>query len=556
MILQDKPGFLPDLPQWVIWISAILIVSFQLGGYPVLNNNEGLYAEIPREMLASGHWQGWVIPHLNGLAYMEKPPLLYWLTAICMALFGESETVIRLVPAASALVCVGLLLWFGRQIQREVAAKLAALMFVSGLGVMVMSRSLMFDMLLTACLLGGVMHAWLYHERHELRYACRSLIFLALAILAKGFVATILFTAIGGGYLLFKTRSLSDTFKALGMWFRWQPWLLFLIVVLPWHIAAMFAEPIFAWFYFINEHILRFMGKREPHDYYAGAWWYYLPRMALFLFPWTLMLPVLLRLKRVMPTVPALHAFLAAGWIMPLLFFSISSAKANYYLVTVMPLLALQIACWLEETGGVKRSGALILGAICAVLALALFVSAGRQTSPELLALGLTAANLMQFFASVFVLIAITVIWMAFRRPAWAMLPLIILPIAIAPVLVDGAKNRSAEISTRVLVEYSKKHFADRELILYRVFEQQSSLPFYLKRPVRVVDSRSSDLYWGNKLHKNAIVIDDQKFVDALKSQKLALIVLDEDQTDFDQKSYSTQMKRIARLGKASVFSN
>jgi hypothetical protein len=77
--------------------------------------------------------------------------------------------------------------------------------------------------------------------------------------------------------------------------------------------------------------------------------------------------------------------------------FSISSAKANYYLVTVMPLLALQIACWLEETGGVKRSGALILGAICAVLALALFVSAGRQTSPELLALGLTAANLMQF---------------------------------------------------------------------------------------------------------------------------------------------------------------
>lgn len=556
MISQDKPGFLPDLPQWCIWICVILIVTFQLGGYPVLNNNEGLYAEIPREMLASGNWQGWVIPHLNGLAYMEKPPLLYWLTAICMALFGESEAVIRLVPAVSALACVGLLQWFGRQLQREAAAKLAALMFISGLGVMLMSRSLMFDMLLTACLLGAAMNAWLFHERQELRYGCRSLIFLALAILAKGFVATILFTAIGGGYLALKTRSVSGMFSALGMWLRWQPWALFLLVVLPWHIAAMFAEPIFAWFYFINEHILRFMGKREPHDYYAGAWWYYLPRMAIFLFPWALILPVLLRIKRVMPTVPALHAFLAAGWIMPLLFFSVSSAKANYYLVTVMPLLTLQIACWLEETGGMKRYGGIVLGGICALLASFLFFAAGKQGGSEQLALGMTATNLMQLFACVFLMIAGAVVWMAYKRPSWAMLPLFIVPVVTIPVLVDGANSKSAEISTRDLVDYSKVHFADRELMLYRVFEQQSSLPFYLKRPVRVVDSRSSDLYWGNKLHKNTIVIDDQKFVQVLKNEKPALIVLDEDQADFDQKPYAAGMKRIARLGKANVFSN
>ncbi len=66
--------------------------------------------------------------------------------------------------------------------------------------------------------------------------------------------------------------------------------LIFLAIAAPWHIAASLVEPIFPWFYFINEHVLRFLGKREPHDYYAGSWWYYLPRMALYLFPWSFLL--------------------------------------------------------------------------------------------------------------------------------------------------------------------------------------------------------------------------------------------------------------------------
>ncbi len=81
---------------------AFFFVGIGLGSYAILDNNEGLYSEISREMLRSGDWHQWVIPHLNGLAYMEKPPLLYWLTAVFFAVFGESEWSARLVPALSA----------------------------------------------------------------------------------------------------------------------------------------------------------------------------------------------------------------------------------------------------------------------------------------------------------------------------------------------------------------------------------------------------------------------------------------------------------------------
>ena len=96
----------PEIPLWLVWGIVCYFVSFKLGSYPILDNNEGLYAEIPREMLRSGDWRQWIIPHLNGLPYMEKPPLLYWLTALCFAVFGESEWVARLVPVFSRVGCV------------------------------------------------------------------------------------------------------------------------------------------------------------------------------------------------------------------------------------------------------------------------------------------------------------------------------------------------------------------------------------------------------------------------------------------------------------------
>ncbi|HXA46975.1 MAG TPA: glycosyltransferase family 39 protein, partial [Burkholderiaceae bacterium] len=119
------------IPLWLVWGVALSCVLAGLGSYGILDNNEGLYAEIPREMLASHDWRMWVIPHLNGLPYMEKPPLLYWLTALSFSVFGVAEWSARLVPAMSSLACVAMLMRFGNALQRPQAGRLAALMFVT-----------------------------------------------------------------------------------------------------------------------------------------------------------------------------------------------------------------------------------------------------------------------------------------------------------------------------------------------------------------------------------------------------------------------------------------
>lgn len=276
------------IPLWLVWFTACGFVLLGLGGYALLDNNEGLYAAIPREMLASSDWRWWIIPHLNGLPYMEKPPLLYWLTALSFAVFGVSEWSARLVPALSSLSCVALLLWFGRHIGRPQAGRLAALIFVSCIGVTVMSRVLMFDMLLTVLLTAALMHAWLYFrygEKSSLRWAYG---LLALAVLAKGLVAVILMTVIVTSFALLNARSVAEFFQLLKRWLDPLAIAIFIAIAAPWHVAASLVEPAFSWFYFVNEHVLRFLSKRTPHDYYGGPWWYYLPRMAIYLFPWVL----------------------------------------------------------------------------------------------------------------------------------------------------------------------------------------------------------------------------------------------------------------------------
>ncbi len=547
------------IPVWLVWLLTIFFLVYGLGSYPILDNNEGLYAEIPREMLASGDLYHWIIPHLNGLAYMEKPPLLYWLTAISFAVFGENEWAARLVPAMSALSCVGLILWFGRQIARVAASRLAALMFISGLGVMAMSRTLMFDMLLTVFLTGALMFGYLYSISGEKKKLNWSLGLLAFALLAKGFVAIILFAAVTLIYTILFSSSVGDFWKRFFSWFDPKAIGIFLLIALPWHIAAILAEPIFAWFYFINEHVLRFLGKREPHDYYAGAWWYYLPRMALYLFPWSFFLPVLLFVKARLQTPRVLHFFLACAWIMPVLFFSTSSAKANYYLVVVMPLAALQLAIALEDRNfGAAWGRALVGIVLAAIFGLAAWWI-GKQVNHQISSLriyGMEGKQFLQIFMLSACVLSTVVAALVWARPRTGLLPFIALPALMLLVFIGVLQAAAQWTSTQPMVAELHASVEKREVFLFKVFEHQSSLPFYLKKPVRVVESRSSDLFWGIKLHKNDIVVSDTTFDKITNEQLVSLVVLDEDLVSFNDKKYAHKFKNSKKIGRSTLFMN
>ena len=553
------------IPLWLVWATAFCFVLIGLGSAGILDNNEGLYAEIPREMLASHDWRMWVIPHLNGLPYMEKPPLLYWLTALSFSLFGESEWSARAVPALSSLACVALLLWFGRAQQRPQAGRLAALMFASGIGVAAMSRVLMFDMLLTAMLTAALMCAYRYLTEGAPRWVRWTYAFLALALLAKGFVALVLFGLVVVIFMLGNARSPAGFLRDCVKWF--EPWglLIFCAIAVPWHVAATLTEPIFAWFYFVNEHVLRFLGRREPHDYYAGAWWYYLPRMAIYLFPWSFLLPCLLMGSRRESDSDGarLRRFLLLAWLAPLIFFSTSSAKANYYLVAVMPFAAFHMASAFEERdfegalGDFARAlPGLLIAALAGMASVAVLLRAGdaRQT---MLILGWTQREFALLAAGGLALLGLACATVAWRSARIGVLSYLALAGWIAGALIVVLRAAEPLISTRPLAAYLQTEMSGKAVYLYRNFEEQSSLPFYLKQPVPVIDARSNDLFWGDKLRrKNGIMVSTDQFALRMQNQAVAVVVMARQIKDFRATAFFTGFKGEKTVGETTVFFN
>jgi 4-amino-4-deoxy-L-arabinose transferase-like glycosyltransferase len=584
------------LPAWLVWASALVFIFAGLGSSGILDNNEGLYAEIPREMLASHDWRMWVIPHLNGLPYMEKPPLLYWLTAMSFGAFGLSEWAARAVPALSALTCVGLLMWFGRRIGHPLAGRFAALSFISGIGVAAMSRVLMFDMLLTALLVAALMHAYLFlrdaetstaaARRHGSLRCAWSL--LALALLDKGFVALVLAGLVVGGYLLARHRRPLTFLRACGAFLEPVSLLLFIAIAAPWHIAASLVEPIFPWFYFINEHVLRFLGRREPHDYYAGPWWYYLPRMGVFLFPWSFLLFGMAgggagaKASAKLTSGPAarlespgdgaaevfktasiasdgLGLFVMLAWLLPLLFFSVSSAKANYYLVAVMPFLALHLALALEKRRWLAGRAALWPGLLTALLAvvLGLVLAKRPDAMTQAVVAGMPARSfLLWALGGGAILSALSGI-VAARSTRTGLLTY------LAPALWTGGAlwlvlmAMQPTVSTRELAQALHRDMPERTVYLYRNFEQQSSLPFYLRHPVAVIDPHSNDLFWGNRLRSNDLLVSVEQFGDRLsQGGKVAVVVTERQRADFAPLAAQWRLHEATRTGDLAVYVN
>jgi 4-amino-4-deoxy-L-arabinose transferase-like glycosyltransferase len=322
----------------VALVAPIYYFLSGLNAFPLRDNNEGLYAEIAREMLADGQW---IIPHLNGVPYIEKPPLLYWIEAGAMFAFGATPGAARLASGLPMMaLCLGLYAFGRRHAGRRVGC-LASVILSSMVPVALCSHLALFDPLLCA-LLGGALLCYLHGMLGRSVTAHRiAACLLALAVLEKGAVALVLALGIVCLFLL----------PAEHRRLLWHPTrgtlALFLLVALPWHVLAALRHPGFAWFYVVNEHVLRFMGRRQPDDYHHGPLWFYLPRLAMMLVPWTPFLALRTPLGNG-GTRGILLRFCAAATAFPVMFFSLSQAKADYYLIVCSPFLALGLALVLD----------------------------------------------------------------------------------------------------------------------------------------------------------------------------------------------------------------
>ena len=313
----------------VIGLAAFLCF-FHLGTYGLWEPDEARYSEIAREMLASHNF---IVPHLNYVPYIEKPPLLYWLTTLSMSLMGVNEFAARFVNAFAALFGVVATIFFAAKTFDARRAILAGGVLITSAIYALMAQVLTTDMLLTA-LTTTALFAFFLHWRDGGRWCWLFYVAMGFAALTKGPVGVAVPLFVATIFLWWE----GDLCGAMIRFQAPRGLLITTAIAAPWFIAITIRESGFFDFYFIGEHVRRFFDASYSHD---QPMYYYVPIVIGGLVPWTFALPFIPWL-RLAPN-PARRFCIIAGATI-LVLFSLSSAKLVPYILPAIPPLAIVIA--------------------------------------------------------------------------------------------------------------------------------------------------------------------------------------------------------------------
>lgn len=227
---------------------------------PLLDDADAANAATAREMLERNDW---VTMHMNGVRFLEKAPMMYWAIAGSYKLFGVSTFTARLPLALATILLVVVVYFFGRWMSGERAGFYAGLSLCVGVGTYLFTRVLIFEVIVTLWItLAIFIFVKVYYEEWRPHwiygfYACLAGAVLSKALIGVLFPLGILFFFIlftNGWKHIWRLKPISGT-------------LLFFALATPWHVLAGMRNDKFFWFYFINEHVKRFLGTRYPMDY-------------------------------------------------------------------------------------------------------------------------------------------------------------------------------------------------------------------------------------------------------------------------------------------------
>jgi hypothetical protein len=511
-----------------------------------------MYAEVPREMVATGDW---VTPHANGVRYLEKPPLLYWLTAASYEAFGTNEVAARL-PVALASVATILLAFLLAELCFGAGAGLwAGLALALAPGYYLFSQQLMPDTLITALLslalygfLRGFKDGSASGRWYGLFWAA-----LGLLILTKGLIGLLFPLGIVFLFLVIANRLSEVAVLRPG-----RGLLVTLAIAAPWHVMVGLLNPGFAWFYFINEHVLRFLGLRYPKDYGTvplAAFW---GMHVAWFYPWLLLLPLGVGLPSVKgiwrrvrsasgvgadragdaSTLPGpegrwpLTAFPAIWALVVLLFFSFST-RLEYYSLPAYPALAVllggAIARLTRRPEGLPSRrfvGACAVmaavGALAQVAAIALLAYVHRYQGASQSLIDPKAPYNIYFFSPVLELsprafhvmepsiLAISgalflgslAAYLLARggRSTKALAALVLSSLVVLPGIQLCNAAFGDDLSSRSLAAaYRQAASKDDLLVVDGQFELHSSLAFYSGHQLLIREGRKGYLWWGSR---------------------------------------------------------
>jgi 4-amino-4-deoxy-L-arabinose transferase-like glycosyltransferase len=529
----------------IIWIG---VFAASLFSPPLLDDADATHAEAAQAMLRTGDW---VTLHVDGVRYLEKPPLPYWIAAISLRIFGQNAFAIHL-PMALAVLGLALLAFvWGKELLGERLGFNAGLAVLTSAGVFLFTR-----IFIPEALLSLLLAAELYCTLRALRpleprsalFARAMWISIALAVLTKGLIA-----------IVFPVGATAVYLGISGEWRNWrklQPIsgvVLLLAIAAPWHILAGLRNTGgadghgFFWFYFINEHVLRFLGRRIPRDYNKLPGYLYWSLHLVWLFPWSLFAPAAMvegwrnRRNLLMPCNEMHRAIslLVTFSALLLLFFSLSTNQEYYTFPAYFPLLLFITLALLRAEGTqdpalrrvVRFSHAAFAVFGCSTAAALTYCLWTSRHLPYVADIGglldrrgvgnytlsmshffdLTGAS----FAALRLPAALAALalaagpaaawWLRVRSKHAASTISVALTSAVFLIAAHIALVRfssmlsSQDFAQRILdLKRSAQVSADMQILLYGDQAYGSSIPFYLQQQVILVDGRSSSMLFGS----------------------------------------------------------
>ena len=370
----------------VLLVSSIVYLGCIISPPSLMDDVDASQAVIARNMLTSGDW---VTAHIDHIAFLEKPPFVYWSIAVSYKIFGVHDWAARIPIALSAIALCVLTAAFGAWAFDKRAGLYAGLCMSTCLGLFLFTRVLIPDVMQTftvALALWAFLRALDDDEPHPRLWAFILAASMGVGSLLKSLIGVVFPVAVGLIYLAL-TRQL---FSAR-TWKRLHPFTGALIAILisaPWHILAAIRNPPywvftlhsgpgqyhgFLWFFFINEQLLRFLNLRYPRDYDTVPRLYFWLLHFAWLFPWSVYFPAVAKLSFKPVDRAGKTRLLALCWAAFILIFFTFSTTQEYYSMPCYPALALLLASAMAMGGPWVRRGTRVLAVIAGCAAIVIF---------------------------------------------------------------------------------------------------------------------------------------------------------------------------------------
>lgn len=483
-------NFFKAIPFYVIDILILAVLlgiyyAIDIGNYPLFTPDEGRYSEIAREMFVS---KDFITPHLNGVVFLDKPILYYWLQVSAIKWFGLKEWALRFWPAFFGVLGAILTYFAGLKLFNRRTGILGAICLATSPLYYGAAHYANLDLEVSVLISGSLIFSLLAIKEPVKRrhFFIIAYIFSSFAILTKGLIGIVFPMLIIGSFILCTRRFYLIKSLQIGTGFC-----IIMLLAAPWYILAQYANPTFFHYFFLTQQFSRFLAHEGFNN--QTPLWFYLPIIVIGFVPWSLFIIQSICLKMQKNATEVLFLLL---WIsIILLFFSIPTSKTVGYILPIFPALSLLIARYFDTIWHKQFLG-FLLGIIFFAVASIFFQIVISHLKHRLYSIDkiiVMSFPFLHFMVIFSLLISMIFLFLLFLKKSSRIYILFLtLWAVLLTMTIIFAASVVNQRSIKPIALYLEKHATENSIVVC-YFKYYQDLPLYIKHKVIVVEN------WNDK---------------------------------------------------------